>query len=190
MKNSLFIFILICSCAPISQAQIGGMRAYGGTSTMTNNDIIVNPEGHYHSGYHIGADGRLMSGTMSFLVGGRFTSVSGSAIDGFAISGHDSKLSIINGRVGLDYSLVTFSNIFRVRTKVLASFDLVLAGDNPTQSPGYTYNDGWLGMVSGIGFDIGPIILDVEYEYGIINAYNKKSGSTFNSWSVSAGFFF
>lgn len=190
MKNIFLVLIIICASYNMSKAQNGGMRVYTGITTMTNNDVAINPEGLYHSGYHIGADGRLMSGTMSFLLGVKYTAVSGTPIDGFKLKGHDSNLNLMNGRVGLDYSLYSIRNIFRVRAKVLGSFDIVLSSDDPLSNPDYRFNGAWLGGVGGIGFDIGPAILDVEYEYGVVNAYFKKSDSTFNSWSVSVGFFF
>jgi len=190
MKQLLFILLMLASFSTVN-AQAGGMRAYAGISTLVNQEEAVNPEGFSYSGYHIGADGRIMSGTMSFLFGGRYTSVSREPQEGIKLFGHDSTISILNGRTGLDYSLYSFGNIFRVRIKALASFDVVLVttGD-PINVPGYNLNDGWLGGVAGLGFDIGPVVLDVEYEIGVLNAYNQKKSSKFNSLSFSAGFFF
>lgn len=190
MKQLFFILIFAFFCTS-ANAQLGGMRAYAGLTSMTNQDAAVNPDGFTYSGYHIGADGRLMSGRMSFLVGGRFTSVSRQPQESLKLFGHDSTISVMNGRVGLDYSIFSIRNIFRIRTKVLASFDVVLATSGvPISVPGYRLNDGWFGGVTGLGFDIGPAILDVEYELGILNAYNKMKGSKFNSLTVSVGFFF
>lgn len=172
-------------------AQLGGMRIYAGTTSLVNNDQIANPPGHSHSGYHIGADGRLMSGTMAFLVGLRYTSVSKRAIRDFKLSGHPSTLGVLNGRVGLDLSLYSFTSFARIRTKALASFDVILTETgNANPPPGFILNDGWFGVVTGLGADIGPAIIDIEYEFGILNAYNMKKGSTFNSLTFSIGFFF
>ena len=124
-------------------------------------------------------------------MGARYTSVSRIPQDGIQIFGHDSQVSILNGRVGLGYNIISFGELFKIRTKALGSFDLVIdtKGD-PISVPGYQLNDGWLGAVTGLGFDIGPFILDVEYEFGILNAYFQQPDSKFNSLSVSAGFFF
>lgn len=171
--------------------QDGGMRIFAGTTIMVNNDEIANPPGRSHSGYHIGVDGRLMSGGMAFLVGAKYTSVSSTAVEGFKLSGHESTLSIMNGRGGLDISIFAFTDLIRIRTKILASFDIVLNQNGPDISPqGYILNDGWLGFVTGFGVDVGPAIFDVEYELGVINGYNKKKESTFNSFTISLGFFF
>jgi hypothetical protein len=158
---------------------------------MTNQDVNVNSEGSAYSGYHLGIDGRIMSGTMSFLVGARYTVISRSPQETIKLFDHDSTISILNGRVGLDYSLFSLRNIFRIRTKILGSFDIVLntTGD-AIAVPNYKLNDGWLGGVTGLGFDIGPFILDIEYEFGILNGYFQKSDSKFNSLTISTGFFF
>lgn len=191
MKNLFFILLLITFSSNIGKAQIGGARIYTGITSMTNQDSDVNPKGQVYSGYHIGADARLMSGTMSFLVGGRYTAVSSGPQESIEIFGHDSQISIMNGRVGLGYNIISFGELFKIRTKALASFDLVLnTKGEPTVPAGYVLNDGWLGGVTGLGFDIGPFVLDIEYEFGILNAYYKKPTSKFNSLSLSAGFFF
>ena len=191
MKQIFLIFIFSTICVSISQAQLGGMRAYVGITTMTNQDSKVNPDGQTYSGYHIGADGRLMSGTMSFLIGGRYSAVSRFPLESLKIFGHDSNISIFNGRVGLGYNIISFSEIYKIRTKALASFDIVLAtSGQPINISDYKLNDGWFGGVTGLGFDLGPVIIDIEYEFGILNAYNKKPDSKFNSLTVSTGFFF
>ncbi|MFT4536168.1 MAG: hypothetical protein ACJA1A_000101 [Saprospiraceae bacterium] len=191
MKQLFLIFIISVTCVSISYAQLGGMRAYVGITTMTNQDSKVNPEGQTYSGYHIGADGRLLSGTMSFLVGGRYTAVSRFPQENIKIFGHNSKISILNGRVGLGYNIISFGELFKIRTKALASFDIVVGtSGQPINISGYKLNDGWLGGVTGLGFDLGPIILDIEYEFGVLNAYNKKPNSKFNSLTISTGFFF
>jgi len=183
---------LICLTLSLSAiAQEGGMRVYAGSTSLVNNDIIANPAGYSHSGFHIGVDGRLMSGGMAFLVGGRYTSVSSTAVKDFKLTGHESTLSVMNGRAGLDISIYSFTSFARIRTKALASFDIVLSQSSTAMPPqGYTLNDGWLGLVTGLGADIGPAIIDIEYEFGIVNGYNKKKKSTFNSLSFSIGFFF
>ncbi len=191
MKNLFFILLVVILSVNVGQAQNGGMRAYTGITTMTNQDTKVNPEGQTYSGYHIGADGRLMSGTMSFLVGVRYTVVSSGPQESIKIFGHDSQISVTNGRVGLGYNIISFGELFKIRTKALASFDLILfTKGEPSVPVDYILNDGWLGGVTGLGFDIGPFVLDFEYEFGVLNAYYKKPASKFNSFSLSAGFFF
>ena len=187
----IFSFLVFTLSISSSFAQAGGARAYAGLTTISNKDNIANPEGHAHTGYHIGIDARIMSGGMSFLLGGRYTSVSKVAIEEFKLSGHPSSLSLLNGRVGLDFSIISFGPLFRLRSKVLGSFDMVIAeSGSEMPPPGYNLNDGWLGAVTGLGADIGPFIIDLEYEFGVINAYNKVKGSTFDSFTVSVGFFF
>jgi len=190
MKNLLAIACLLLFTNQ-AWSQLGGARAYAGISALINQDPIANPEGTSHTGYHFGVDARLMSGTMSFIVGGKYTSVSKLPIDGFKLTGHSSQLSMANGRVGLDYSIMSFGEYFRIRTKVLGSIDITLNISEEGVLPAdYEYNGGWLGAVGGLGVDIGPVIIDFEYEYGLLNAYSEKKSATFNSWSLSAGVFF
>jgi hypothetical protein len=187
----IFTFLVFLFFSSSIYSQVGGMRAYAGITSLVNKDAIANPEGHSHTGYHIGVDGRLMSGGMSFLVGGRYSSVSRAAIKDFKLSGHNSTLSVMNGRVGLDISIYSFSSIIRIRTKALASFDIVLSQGGLDLAPsGYNLNDGWAGLVTGIGADLGPVVIDIEYEFGVIKGYYRKDGSTFDSLSLSVGFFF
>lgn len=190
MKNIISIFVCILLASAL-WGQDGGMRVYAGSTSMVNKDLGANPKGFSHSGYHIGADGRLMSGGMAFLIGIRFTSTSKVAIKDFKLSGHESKLTVMNGRGGLDISIFSLANIVRIRTKVLASFDIIMTQSGPANPPlGYILNDGWAGLVTGLGADIGPAIVDIEYEFGVVNGYNKRKDSTFNSLSISLGFFF
>ena len=190
MRNLIIILFCLFGLSE-TYGQLGGMRAYAGISTLINRDVVANPEGQTHSGYHFGADGRLMSGRMSFIVGVRYTAVSLRPTESFKLSGHMKTISVMNGRVGLDFNIVSLGRWVKIRTKALGSFDIVL---NTTRGgvlpPGYKLNDGWLGLVTGLGFDLGPATLDLEYEYGIINAYNQKKGSAFDSFTLSAGFFF
>ncbi len=190
MKKILAAYIFL-TLSLFVDAQDGGIRIYAGSTSLTNKDVIANPEGYSHSGYHIGADGRLMSGGMAFLVGARYTSISRVAIEDFMLTGHESALSVMNGRAGLDISIYSFTKFARIRTKALASFDIVLLQTGTAMPPpGFILNDGWFGIVTGLGVDIGPAILDIEYEIGIINGYNKRKESTFDSLTISIGFFF
>jgi len=192
MKRSILLTIaFICFSIVSINAQNGGMRAYVGTTVLSNNDGVATPGGSYHSGFHFGADGRLMSGNMSFVVGARYTSVGTLPNEEFTVVPKENRLNLMNGRGGLEITLLSITDWFRFRTKALASFDVVLSNAKGVQpAPGYKLNDGWLGLVSGLGVDLGPATLDVEYEFGIINAYNKRANSHFNSLTVSAGFFF
>lgn len=172
-------------------SQDGGMRVYAGITSMSNQDDIINPSGYAHTGYHFGADARLMSGGMAFLIGGRYTSLSKSARENFRLSDHDSSLTVVNGRVGLDFSIISFTRLVRIRSKALASFDMIMSQTGPpTTTSGYKLNDGWLGIVTGIGADIGPATIDIEYEIGVVNGYNQMNESTFDSLTLSVGFFF
>ena len=57
--------------------------------------------------------------------------------------------------------------------------------------PGYeSINDSWGGLVTGLGLDLKALTFDVEYQFGLINAYREQKDSKINSLSITLGFFF
>ncbi len=191
-KTKKFLAGLFFICFSLSlYSQDGGARLYAGPIWMTNRDAIVNPDGLHHTGYQVGADARLMSGGMSFLVGVKYSQMTKYPVDKLTFKPEYS-MSTIHGRGGLEFSLLRIGRIVRLRSKLLASLDIVLdrSLEGPDLPPGYEFNDGWMGLLTGLGVDVGPICLDVEYEYGLINGYFQKKNSTFNYLSLTLGFFF
>ena len=182
-------FILLFSFQLFSQP--AGMRAHVGIASLVNQNDSFAPNDAVHTGFTAGIDGRLFSGTAAFVVGGRYTSVTKIPSNEFLINGDVDKLNIFNGRVGLETVFVKFAEIIRIRGKLLGSVDINLSttGDNPPINGG-SFNDGWAGIVGGLGVDIGPAVIDFEYEYGILNAYSEIKDATFNSWTLTTGVFF
>lgn len=181
----LMVFAFYCL-----DAQVGAARIYAGATVMTNSDVNVNPEGMAHTGYALGVDARLMSGGMSFLIGGRYAALSRNPIDGFKLTGHEGKLTYGSIRGGLDFSIFSFSESMRIRTKLLGSIDLASTSGESNAPDGYDINDGWMSGVTGLGADLGPIIVDLELALGFLNSYFQKDDTKFNSWTFSVGFQF
>jgi len=186
----LGILVLILSLSTIN-AQDGGARVYAGAIMLQNRDNLANPNGTFYSGFQAGLDARLMSGGMSFLVGAKYAKFSMLPNETFVLTGHDENITMISGRGGIDFTIFNITRNIRIRSKVLASIDMVVdTKGNSEPAQDYNLNDGWMGIVSGLGFDFGPVVLDVEYEYGIINAYYRKPDTQFDTFTFTAGFFF
>jgi len=48
-------------------------------------------------------------------------------------------------------------------------------------------NESTVGMMFGLGVDLGRLVIDVEYERGLINAFYKYDGANFDYFSVRTG---
>ncbi|KXK37815.1 MAG: hypothetical protein UZ09_BCD002001914 [Bacteroidetes bacterium OLB9] len=190
MKNiitSLFIFI---SLATIN-AQNPGLVIYGGLSAMASKDKTITPSGHFHYGWLAGADVRLLDGDLYFLIGGQYqkSSIFSSSSPDF-FSKRD--LTLANGRLGMGFNIVHFSERVALRSKLLASINFVMEGPKEgLNKPGYNkLNDSFLGGVTGLGLTLGAFDFDLEYQYGVINAFYQQKNSTFSGISLLAGFHF
>ena len=78
------------------------------------------------------------------------------------------------------------------RSKLIGCINFLI--DAPSDGLGLegykNLNDSFLGAGTGLGFTIGSLDLDFEYQYGLINAYNKVPDSKFGSLTLLAGFHF
>lgn len=185
----LFLAILFFSTKwGYSQA---GLHIYAGSTVMTNSLSEYTPDGLSHSGYHVGGDFVVNEGDMYFLLGVQYHSVDMVAAEDFSFFDHEASLSIIKPKVGLGFNVIKFSQLFKLRLKVQASLDSFIESEESTainQNP--KLNSGTASAIVGLGLNVGPARLDVEYHKGFINAYNKIEGSNFNAWAINAGFFF
>jgi len=190
MKN-LLLFLFFVTSFQLSYAQNAGMRAYAGTSSMSNRVATITPEGASHNGYHFGVDGRLNGGGMFFVVGLRYTSIDLIASTDSGYFENDSAHKIFSGRVGLGWHLIQFRNGFSIRGKALAQVDSNLSYDKELLSVPYDdLVDAAAGAIVGLGIEFKGLTLDVEYEYGLVNVYAQQSDTKSDALSFSAGFFF
>lgn len=181
---SLF-FSTFCS------AQDAGVRAYAGVTSAKNRVAAITPENTSHNGYHIGADGRLNSGRMFFVVGLRYTSIDLLASADSEFFSSDPAHSIISGRAGLGWHLVEFGHNQSIRAKLLAQLDSNLNYDEAFLEEPYGMIVGAsAGATAGIGVQFKFLTLDLEYEYGLVNQFSQQKETKVDSYSLSLGFFF
>jgi len=191
MKNIFLNLSCILGLSFGAFGQAPGLVIQGGVSTMYAKDNNITKSNQAHYGYVVGADARLLDGDMYFIIGGQYhaTSLASTSAPNF-FTGNDWK--ILMGRMGLGFNILTFGNNIALRSKLLASINFTL--DSPKGGlniPDYMLvNDSSLGATTGIGITLGAIDVDLEYQYGFINAYNKQPKSTFDIWTLVAGFHF
>lgn len=182
--NFLFLHALLIGQAP-------GIVIQAGVSTAYAKDGNITKRNQAHYGYVIGADGRILEGDMYFIVGAQYhsTSVNSTSSPDF-FGTHDWK--ILMGRVGLGFNVFRFSEKVVLRSKLLGSINFVMdAPSGGLNIDGYrTINDSFLGVTTGAGLTIGIFDFDLDFQYGVINAYKAQPKSLFDSWTLVAGVHF
>ncbi len=182
-SSVFFICFSLRSQSPGLVIQTGLTLAYAKDSNITRTN-----QGHY--GWMIGADARILESNLYFIIGGQYhktSIVSTSSPDFFKTD-----QSVFMTRCGLGFDLLHLSEKIALRSKLLGSINFILdAPANALNIPGYTQlNDSYLGAVTGVGITIGSFDIDLDFQYGFINAYYKQPKSTFDSWTLMAGFHF
>lgn len=172
-------------------AQSPGLVIQAGLSTAYAKDTNITKGNQAHYGYVIGADARIIEGSMYFIIGGQYhvTSLNSTSSPDF-FKNNDWK--ILMTRLGLGFNIIKFSDKLALRSKLLGSINFNL--DSPRGGlniPDYmVLNDSFLGVTSGLGLTIGFIDIDLEFQFGVINAYQFQPKSTFDSWTLVTGVHF
>lgn len=191
MKSRLSFILIFCLISLLSFAQ-SGLSVYTGLSFAVNQDAQVTPSGSLHSGYHIGADARIFSeSSMFFQIGAQYHKIGVLASESLTVAPKDG-MSIIKGKAGLGFYLFS-TKVLRLRLKTQGVIDYVfdydrsLIIDNP---PYDRLNEAHLGAMAGVGIDFLFLTFDLDYEYGLINAYFDRPDTKFNYLTLSVGVFF
>lgn len=188
MANYLItVLLFLFSIAHLQSQSESGLQVYTGISTAKSQNTTLTPSGQSHKGYHIGADGRLNSGNMYFMIGGQYHVINYIAGSGGHFSIKD-KMSWMKFRFGLGYNVVNFSEKIALRAKSLLALDFI--GSYPEdldRAPFQMYNSGTAGAVLGIGVDVYAFTFDIEYEKGIFNAVNMVKNTQFNFLIANIG---
>lgn len=172
-------------------AQSPGLVIQTGVSTAYAKDGNITFKNQAHYGYFIGADARILEGSMYFIIGGQYHVTSlGSTSDPSFFTNNDWK--ILMGRLGLGFDIIKLSDNLALRSKLLGSINFNLESpENVLNKQGYdTLNDSFLGATTGVGVTIGFIDIDLDFQYGLINAYTKQPKSTFDFWTLGVGVHF
>jgi len=185
--HSLLLTIFLFSSTLIG-AQSPGLVVQAGLSTAYAKDGNITNKNQGHYGYFIGADARILEGGMYFIIGGQYHATSlTSTSDPEFFKNNDWK--ILMTRLGLGFNLVQFSDKLTLRSKLLGSINFNLdAPKDALNIPNYEdLNDSFLGATTGLGVTIGFIDIDLDFQYGFINAYTKQPKSTFDFWTLGVG---
>ncbi len=189
----LKIRLIIFFCFALASFAIGqsGANAYVGLGVASTKDNNVTADGEQHSGYIVGLDARLAGEDMYFIIGGQYATISMFSEESLSFFSSENKLSMIKGRIGVGFGLASFSESIKLRSKILGSFDMIMDNDDtgrPDNLVGYDkINDGYLGLVSGLGLDIGIFTVDLEYEYSVLNVFFEQDDTKYNYFTLTAG---
>ena len=170
----------------------GGMNIYSGISAAFSHDKNVTPAGFGHYGHFVGVDFRLNSGDLYFAGGGRYYFTSLLAEENTSFFNNANAYRYFSARFGFGFNLLNLSYKNRLRSKIMGAFNIAgVSPDNMIDIPGYQrLNDSSAGVITGLGLDIGALTIDLEYQFGLINAYYNQQNSKFNVTSLAIGFFF
>lgn len=191
MKHNLLLIFLLVSFTTVLFGQAPGIVVQAGVSTMYAKDGNVTLKNEAHYGWVVGADARLLDGDLYFIIGGHFHStslMSSSSPDFFK----NNDWKILMTRLGLGFNLVKFSERFVLRSKAIGSINFIV--DAPSKGldiSGYDkINDSFLGIGTGLGLTMGSFDLDLDFQYGVINAYYKQPKTTFDGFTLMFGVHF
>lgn len=186
MKNFLFLaLVMLLSTTFYAQA---GAKAYVGLTSGFNQDSNVTPSGAMHSGWVAGVDARLNNDRMYFLFGLLYGTADLNAQTSPTFLTGD-KMSFIKGRVGLGFDMIRISPKLFITSKIAGSIKYIQSYDRAllTQEGYEMLNDGTAGLVGGVGVRLGSVNIDLEYEHGLFNLYNKVTNSNMHYITLATG---
>lgn len=189
-KHKFFsLAILLISLIKVN-AQAPGLVVQAGLSSAFSQDKNLTPSGQGHYGWMIGADARLLEGGLYFIMGGQYHRLNLQASSSPNPFGKKD-WAILSGRFGLGFNFLRFHERLALRSKLLCSINFNQDYDqSKLEIPYNKLNDSFLGVGTGIGLTLGSLEFDIDYQYGLLNAYNKQKDSNFNMLSLTAGFRF
>jgi len=191
MKYIITVFTLVCfTTLGNSQA---GLHLYGGLSGMSNESEVLLDGPVF--GYHIGGDLRLNEGGMYFLLGTKYTDVPYTTNESLYTGDINPRMQMINGRIGVGFTIMRFSSNLELRGKFLGSIDYLFNTPIPLSNEveefkQYRNINSTASLTGGIGVTIGPVLVDLEYGYGLFNIISKVKETLPTHLALSAGIFF
>ncbi len=185
------IIILVIASLVNAKGQAPGIVIQSGLTAAYSKDFNITKGNEMHYGWMVGADARLLEGDMYFIIGGQYhrTGLMSTASPDFF---KNNDWALFHGRCGVGFNIFRISENIIFRSKILGSINFLLdAPKDALNIPEYKeINDSSLGAVTGLGVTIGSFDIDLDFQYGIINAYKEKPKSTFDIWTLMAGFHF
>ncbi len=177
MKNTIFLASVLLMISTLSQAQ-SGLNVYTGISSASSPSEIITSSGERNQGYLLGADARLNSGNMYFILSGQYHVLNFDSSQGSFFS-VENKMTWLKLRFGLGFNVINFSEKVALRAKALLSIDSLASVPEDVQgNMDFVFNNATAGGHLGIGIDFYLFTFDIEYEKGFINAVNMMPSST------------
>ncbi|MFM2395136.1 MAG: hypothetical protein RLZZ546_3119 [Bacteroidota bacterium] len=169
-----------------------GMTVYAGPSVAFSSDKIVTPSGA-HYGYVIGANARLNSDGMYFLLSGEYGRYDFLSNNKLSFIGGDD-LGYMKGKIGIGFDFLKLSRNMFLRSKIqgtvlfVNSYNEELLSTPLLKTNGYTaINDGVGGLATSLGISKGIFSLDLEYDHGLFNIFKEKKSSKMNFLNLVFG---
>lgn len=192
----LLVVVLIFSKTSSILGQ-AGMTLYAGPSIAFSADKVVTAGGEAHFGYVIGANARLNSDFMYFMLTGEYGTFDLVANKKWTFIGGDD-LVYFKGKIGLGFDIKKLSARTTLRSKIQGTLLFVndyeqswIDNDVRLAANGYTkINEGLAGLSTCLGLTIGALDLDLEYDHGFYNLYNEHPKSKISSLTLTTGFRF
>lgn len=188
MKRSMLVLLTIFIFFGLANAQT---HLQFGLLSGSNDLKDLTPDNFSHSGWRIGVDQNIV-GTGAYLLGGiHYVRFNEEARDGNNFFDTDPAIQILKPRLGVGFTPLAITNIFKLRLKGLASYNYFLAFDGERANfDSDKIKAGYLNFDIGAGINIGMFTLDVEYELGLNGVIEDLDDSQFRFLSVSAGMMF
>ncbi len=184
MKYALYISTLLLMITTSSKAQ-SGLNVYTGISSASSPSEIITTSGERNQGYLLGADARLNSGNMYFLLSGQYHVINFNATEGSFFSVEEN-MSWLKLRFGLGFNLINFSDKVALRAKALLSIDSIVSAPE-IDNMDLIFNASTAGGHLGVGLDFYAFTFDIEYEKGFFNAVNMVPSTTLDFITAYVG---
>ena len=184
----LAIITLLSSISFIGFGQ--GMAVYAGSSSMKTQLPSLTTDGHAHTGYHVGADGRLGDDSFYFTVGLQYHKLDFNATPDFSFNVTDPSFGILKGKGGLAFKIFEVNKQIVTRIRLMGALDYLLntpesgTVDNPSN---LVFNEGVAGAIGGLEIDIYFLTLNFEYQKGFFRSVKETDDSSMDFITMSLG---
>jgi hypothetical protein len=169
------------------KSQAPGLVVQAGLSSAFSQDKNITPSGQGHYGWVVGVDARLLEGGLYFIMGGQYHRLNLVA-DSSPNPLNNKDWGILTGRFGLGFNFWRIHERLALRSKLLCSINFNQDFDtNKLEAPYDKVNDSFLGVGTGLGLTLGILEIDLDYQYGVLNAYYKQKDTNFNMISLTGG---
>lgn len=168
----------------------GGISVQTGLSYGFSGERALTKAGQGHYGWLAGLDARLLGDDMYFMVGGQYHR--SSLFSTSDLSFFQTDMEMVMARLGLGFTIFRLGYKSYLRSKLLASINFIIEGPDPKPAflnapSSANLNDSFLGGTTGIGWTKGPLDLDIEFQYGILNSVFNQDKTTFNYVTLMCG---